>query len=415
MNLSWKKIDAIAEQYGDSFYLLDPARFESNYQCFLTAFQSVYRKSQIAYSYKTNYTPLLCQLVQKMGGYAEVVSGMEYQLALRIGVPAERIIFNGPYKQPDDFNRALQNGSIVNLDSSYELTMLTALAAQNPQQNYKVGIRCNFFIGAEQSSRFGFDIQTENFHTTLETLRSISNCRIAGIHCHFLAPERSAEAYASIAKQMINIAKSELSKETLDFIDIGGGFFSPMRPELQAQFPFKVPTFEEYGHAIASVFANAYPGQSGPELILEPGISIAANTMQFAARILDMKLAGERHIALAAASQYDIKPTLSPRNLPITVYPSSAESMHAQSQSFDIVGSSCMEGDRLYKGYQGELKAGDYVVFDNVGAYTNVLRPPFINPAPPILAYHSNHEVEIIRRRETVDDIFCSYSFTALE
>jgi arginine utilization protein RocB len=30
---------------------------------------------------------------------------MEYDLALRIGVPAERIIFNGPYKQLSDFKR----------------------------------------------------------------------------------------------------------------------------------------------------------------------------------------------------------------------------------------------------------------------------------------------------------------------
>ncbi|MEO1883834.1 MAG: hypothetical protein ABGX71_09780 [Methyloprofundus sp.] len=415
MSLSWNTINAIAQQYGDSFYLLTPSRFEANYQRFLAAFQSEYQNSRIAYSYKTNYTPLLCQLVQKMGGYAEVVSGMEYDLALRIGVPAERIIFNGPYKQLGDFKRALLSSSIVNLDSSYELTMLTTLAAEHLQQNFKVGIRCNFSIGAEHHSRFGFDVGTASFQTTLQTLRAMPNCRIAGIHCHFLAPERSAAAYASIAEQMIAIASSEFSQENLDFIDIGGGFFSPMRPELQVQFPFDVPSFEEYGHAIASVFARAYPEQNGPELILEPGISIAANTMQFAAKIIDLKPAGDRLIALAAASQYDIKPTLSPRNLPITVYPSVAKNMSTQRQTFDIVGSSCMESDCLYRGYQGELKPGDYVVFDNVGAYTNVLRPPFINPAPPILSYSSKHEIKVIRRRETTDDIFSSYSFTAFE
>jgi len=415
MSLSWNTIDEIAQQYGDSFYLLNPTLFEANYQRFLAAFQSEYSNSQIAYSYKTNYTPLLCQLVQSMGGYAEVVSGMEYDLALRVGVPAVRIIFNGPYKQLSDFKRALLNGSIVNLDSNYEVNMLAVLAAQHPQKNFKVGIRCNFCIGAEHYSRFGFDLETENFQTTLQTLRAIPNSRIAGIHCHFLAPERSAAAYASIAEQMISIAASKFSHEKLDFIDIGGGFFSPMRPELQAQFPFKVPSFEEYGHAIASVFARAYPEQNRPELILEPGISIVANTMQFAAKIIDLKPTGERHVALAAASQYDIKPTLSPRNLPITVYSSPDENMTAQRQTFDIVGSSCMEGDCLYRGYQGELKPGDYVVFDNVGAYTNVLRPPFINPAPPILAYTSRHEVATIRRRETTDDVFSSYSFTAFE
>lgn len=409
MSLSWNTINDIARQYGDSFYLLDLARFEENYQHFLAAFQSVYTHSQIAYSYKTNYTPRICQQVQKMGGYAEVVSGMEYDLARRIGVPAGRIIFNGPYKQMADFECALLNGSMVNLDADYEIKLLATLAAQHPHKTFKVGVRCNFAIGAPQFSRFGFDVTADSFQTSLQSLRKIANCQIAGIHCHFLAPERSAAAYGSIAAQMIHIARTKFAADPLEFIDLGGGFFSPMRPDLQKQFPFPIPSFDEYGLAIASVFAEAYPDEAGPELILEPGISLTADTMKFAAKIIALKPAGERQLALAAASQYDIKPTLSPRNLPVTVLSSAGE--QAQTNQFDIVGSSCMEGDILFRDFQGKLKAGDYVVFDNVGAYTNVLRPPFINPAPPILSCSSPDKIEVIRRRETTEDIFSTYSF----
>lgn len=409
MNLSWKTINSIAQQYGDSFYLLDLKKFQENHQNFLAAFQSVYANSQIAYSYKTNYTPRLCERVQSLGGYAEVVSGMEYDLALRIGVPAARIIFNGPYKQATDFKRALLNGSIINLDGSYEVKRLAALATQFPHMPFKVGVRCNFAVGAQQFSRFGFDVEKEDFQTILQTLRNIPNCQIAGIHCHFLAPGRSAEAYASIAQKMIDIAATKFTHEKLEFIDLGGGFFSPMRADLQQQFPYPIPSFAEYGAAIAGVFASTYSGSDAPELILEPGISIAANTMQFAAKIIDLKLAGKRKIALAAASQYDIKPTLSSRNLPITVF--SSPNGEAKEQQLDIVGSSCMEGDCLYHEYQGKLKIGDYVVFDNVGAYTNVLRPPFINPAPPILSCPAPGEIDVIRRRETTEDIFTTYVF----
>ncbi len=121
MQFSWGFLNAVAQQHGDAFYMVDCPQFLANYQEFLQAFRCVYPKTQIAYSYKTNYLPKFCELVQAQGGYAEVVSGMEYDLALRIGVPAERIIFNGPYKRQDDFVLAAQNGSIINLDAAYEI------------------------------------------------------------------------------------------------------------------------------------------------------------------------------------------------------------------------------------------------------------------------------------------------------
>jgi diaminopimelate decarboxylase len=152
MNLSWKKLRHLTDTYGDYFYILDLEQFNRNYQNFLAAFQSIYPNSQIAYSYKTNYTPRLCQLTEQMHGYAEVVSGMEYDLALKIGVAPERIIFNGPYKQAHDIERALLNHSIVNIDSTYEVKHICALSSQFPQQTIQVGIRCNFIIGTESPS-----------------------------------------------------------------------------------------------------------------------------------------------------------------------------------------------------------------------------------------------------------------------
>jgi len=408
MNLSWKKLSNLADSYGDSFYILNLEQFKRNYQNFLNAFQTIYPNSQIAYSYKTNYTPRLCQLAEQMKGYAEVVSGMEYDLALKIGVAPERIIFNGPYKKTDDFKRALLNNSIVNIDSAYEVKHICALASQFPQQTIRVGIRCNFVIGTESPSRFGFDINNENFQKTIETLRNLPNCQIAGIHCHFLPHERSTDSYKKIARQMINLASTEFAQDNLEFIDLGGGFFSSMPQELQQQFSHPIPTFAEYGYAIATEFKTAFPN-NGPELILEPGIALTADTMKFITKIIDLKAQGEHQIALVTASRYDIKPTLSDRNLPISVF--HAPDNNSRQDTFNIVGSTCMENDCLHHKYTGKLGVNDYIVFDNVGAYTNVLRPPFINFAPPIISIDTQEKVEIIRHRETLNDIFSTYTF----
>lgn len=407
MQLNWAQVNQLAESLGDSFYLVDLEKFTSNYQDFLQAFRIHYPKSQIAYSYKTNYLPRFCEWVNAWGGYAEVVSGMEYRLALKIGVPATRIIFNGPYKPLNDLQEALLNGTVVNVDSAYELLAVKQLAQSHPDCLFRLGLRCNFDIGIGLRSRFGFE--STELVELIESVRENRNCRIVALHCHFLAPQRSAQAYGDIARKMLHLATTELSLPHLEIIDLGGGFYSRMPEFLQLQFDHPIPDFKDYSSAIASQFVASFPEQNGPELVLEPGLALTADAVQFVTRIMNIKQLGKRSTALAAGSIYDVKPTKSLRQLPVTVVPQTGEG--GKDFYGDIVGTTCMEDDCLYQGFKGQLGAGDFVVFDSVGAYTNVLRPPFIHPAPPIIALSIEGEVEVLRRREKDQDIFASYFF----
>ena len=100
----------------------------------------------IGYSYKTNYIPKLCSIVNELNGYAEVVSQMELELALSLGVKPNRIIFNGPYKQYNDIKNSLLNGSRIHIDSLTELDTVVEIVKEFRDQNFKIGIRCNFQI-----------------------------------------------------------------------------------------------------------------------------------------------------------------------------------------------------------------------------------------------------------------------------
>ena len=69
-----------------------------------------------------------------------------------------------------------------------------------------------------------------------------------------------------------------------------------------------------------------------------------------------------------------------------------------------------MEDDILYQGYVGEITDGSFVVFENIGAYSIVLKPPFILPSPPILVTQSQSgDYVLARRQETTQDVFRSY------
>ena len=186
-----------------------------------------------------------------------------------------------------------------------------------------------------------------------------------------------------------------------------------MKEELRCQFGVAVPTYEDYAETMATRLATHYSNGDGPELILEPGICLTADAARFVAKVIDVHELGSRKLALVSGSIYDIKPTLNSRNLPIEVIPCSCADARTIEGNVDVVGDTCMEHDVLFTGFKGRLSVGDYVIFDNVGAYTNVLRPPFIRECPAMLAWSSVHNrFELLKRKEVFHDVFNTYVFS---
>jgi diaminopimelate decarboxylase len=411
MKLTWQTLENLSQKYGDSFYILDVRKFANNYQEFLSYFRSIYPRTNFGYSYKTNYTPKLCQIADSLGAYAEVVSQMEYDLAMRLGVEPSRIIFNGPLKRDRDLKNAILSGSTVNLDSWQEVETLKDLAREFPERNFTVGLRCNFDVGIDRISRFGFDVEGGDLEYAFSTIAQLPNCSVAGLHSHFSTPQRSIESYALRARKMLNLTDFYFPDRPPKFINLGGGFFGKMDEELRQQFDCYIPNYREYAEAIAPEFARHFPPDTGPELIVEPGVALVADVMQFACQVVGTKTVRSRQIALVAGSIHNIKPTLTDKKLAMDVYRHESSDRGGKlTGDIDLVGYTCMEHDCLNKIDRGEIGIGDYVVFNNIGAYTIVFKPPFISPNSPIISYDStDNSYELSRRRETSEDVFATY------
>jgi diaminopimelate decarboxylase len=412
MELSWQIINQLEKEFGESFYILDIEKFQQNYQEFLEAFRSIYPNSNLGYSYKTNYTPKLCQYVNSVGGYAEVVSRLEYDLAIRIGVSPSRIIFNGPLKFREDIENAITAGSIVNLDSLREVSIVKELAQSLPEdRQFAVGLRCNFEISSGRISRFGFDTEGGELEYAFNTLEQLKNCSVEGLHCHFSTSERSVESYALRAKKMLALCDLLFQERQPKFINLGGGFFGKMSEDLRKQFDCHIPSYQEYAEAIASQFVDRFSQNSRTKLILEPGVAVVADIMKFVSKVVGVKTVRSRKLALVTGSIQNVKPTLNSKNLLTKVYRKDKSfSQERLAAPVDLVGYTCMEHDCLYQEYRGEIAVDDYVVFDNVGAYTIVFKPPFIRSSPPIISYNSSlNKYELIKRRETFQELFATY------
>jgi diaminopimelate decarboxylase len=405
----YQKIKGLEEKFGPSFYLLNVKKLRENYKKIETAFKSRYQNFIIGYSYKTNYLPYLCKEMSRLGAYAEVVSRLEYDLAIKIGVDPKNIIFNGPVKSHEDLIIALENESIVNIDSVYEIDSIKKFALTNNDRQLKVGIRVNFDISQDgvsslqegyKVSRFGICVENGHLDYAVKELRSLANIKISGLHGHFSTKNRDLVSYEKITQNLCNIAKQYIL-ESLEYIDVGGGIFG----ELPESFNRNVPTFSDYAEIICNIMNTEFENfEKKPTLILEPGMAMVANTFVFITKVIEVKSIRGTCFVLVDGSIHNIKPTMHKHNLPMSIV--RQYGIKTPKQSFNIVGYTCMEKDYLASEVNDYLpEIDDYIIFENVGAYTIVFNPPFIKERPGIIAEESDEYFQV-RKKETIKQFF---------
>lgn len=400
-----EEIKQLSEKVGDAFYMLDGKQFKDNFIELKSEFSKIYPDFNIAYSYKTNYTPKLCRIVDELGGFAEVVSDMEMEIALRIGVEPKKIIWNGPYKNAKKVEQLLVMGGTVNIDSAYEIDLVADIADRHPNHKLNIGIRCNFDVGDGIVSRFGFDIESEDFKKALSLLETHKNLYLIGLQCHFAT--RRLETWKPRAEGML--ALIDQLGIVPEHIDLGGGLFGKMADSLKAQFDSEIPTYKQYAEAVAPTFAEHFRNsKKKPLLLIEPGSALVGDCMKFASRVVNIKEVRGKAIATLLGSIYNINPTLNKKNPPIEVY--AMGERQREYKDLDFGGFTCIESDYLYRHYDGKLAKGDMVVFGNAGSYSVVLKPPFILPNFPIIDI-TDGQLEIIKRGEGFDDLFHTFAF----
>lgn len=406
MELSRNRIEQLTARYGSPLYLFDEAAFTENYRMLEQTFRSVYPNYQIAYSYKTNYTPYICRTVKQLGGFAEVVSEMEYQVAKALGYPDEQILFNGPEK--GEFGiEAFLRGARIHADSLAEVRRLRDTAMLHPEKEFFLTFRVNLDLGQNFISRFG--MEEAELPEAFSIAAQADNLHVDALHCH-ISRCRGLEAWGRRAEYMLALA-DRFFEVPPKYLDLGSGMFGSMAPEFAAQFD-NVPSYADYAQAVAGRFAEHYGHleiSRQPMLITEPGTTLVNRFVELAARVETVKQIRGKHIAVLNCSEHNLGETCTLKKLPIRVF--SSGSAEVCEGPVDLAGYTCLEQDIFYTDYPDSLAQGDYVLFGNVGGYSNVLKPPFIRPNCAMAAIKPDGETALMKRAETFEDIFGTYCF----
>lgn len=405
--LTAELLSDISNQFGDAFYLLESEQFKTNYFELMKAFKKYYSKFNIAYSYKTNYTPKLVKIIDELGGYAEVVSDMEMEIALKSGVSYAKIIWNGPVKNQIKVYELLLNGGIVNVDSIYELEDIVIFAKKNKNKKINVGLRCNYEVSDGVLSRFGFDVNGDDFDNALRTISNNKNINLKCLHSHFA--RRLPEFWNLRAKGIIDVYKkvTEDYHMTPEILDLGGGIYGGMPDSLREQLGVGYVTYDDYASRAGKIFSNHFQNTvESPWLFIEPGTALAGNSMRFVCKVESIKKVRGKTFVTVNGSQKNIN--MAGIIPPFEVI--SGGNPGNDVENADVVGYTCIESDIIIKNYSGCIAVGDYLVISNCGSYSLVMKPPFILPNYPVLDINGEH-IEIIKKPEKFDNLFCTYVF----
>lgn len=398
---TWQSLSQLLAMAGGVSYVAYPDRLAANIKSLRESLTARYPRIGIGYSYKTNYLPRFCLEADRLGLYAEVVSGMEYEIARHLGIPGERIIFNGPIKSHDELRRAFVEGALVNVDSLSEAELITSLAVEDVRRPLRVGLRCNLDLQWKgRESRFGLSEVSGELDAAFGQLRVHPNIRIEGLHCH-TSFDRSAESYARRMVRLIEIADRLFGKDVPAFLDIGGGICGPMPEVLARQLSIAPPSYEAYAEAICAPLQQRY-GNDGPELIIEPGVGLIGNAFDYVYRVEHIKQVGPRWFAVTSGASHQIK--IVPNDI------SPATSLYSAPQPLrggrspgptDLVGFTCLEHDLIVRGLEGSVTAGDIAVSECIGAYSMVISSEFIQTTPPVYEWKDAGWKPLRRRQDT--------------
>lgn len=370
-------------------YLYDGLEFKKSVDGFRQVLLSLLNSATIGYSVKTNSIPYLLKRAKEEDCLAEVVSYDEYELANLCGFSPERIIYNGPMKSKESFLEAVIGGGIVNIETKRELKWLKSLPAEG---QYKVGLRLNINIsrvspedadGAGDNSRFGFSDETEEFKDAVAFISSLPNVSLSGLHIHRTAHSRSPRFYRnSVAYAASVIRKYNLN---LEYLDVGGGYFGI--------FPNK-PTFEDYAAAIEDGIGEF----KNLRIIVEPGNALVASCFSFLTEVIDLKRVDEKTVFVTTdGSRNDVDPFFHKTDYLKKIYRKDNDRDVIPTQI--ITGCSCLEYDRLFTlRNEKELKVGDRILYNNVGAYTLTLSPLFIRYFPAVYAIEKSGKFKLVRK-----------------
>ena len=340
-------------------------RIRNNITTFLKVFNSVFDNVQCFYSFKANFLPEICSIVQSEGLGAELIGLPELKLALRLKFPPSKIIVGGPYLPQELIEKCVQEKiKEIVVYNIKDLTRINSIAKKYQiVQNICLRINTQKYGG-----KLGIDLKNSNVTKLKIKINECKNLKFTTLLSHYSTQMNNFDLFKKNLNTLLEKIKILFDAGIrLENINLGGGFpEAVIMPEKQLR---------ELATNINSIIQKS--NINFKNIYFEPGRYIVGDAGLIFAKII--RVTDDRWIFLNIGNH--ICPKFAKSSLRF-YNASKIEEPHKHKTS--IAGIIPTDQDVLAKDYffTNDLQEEDIVIVTNMGAYNLTFsnRFPYLLP-----------------------------------
>ena len=315
---------------------------------------------QLCYAMKAN--PFLTGPMMEVVSSFEVCSPGEFRICERVGVPMERIVLSGVYKNPEDVEYVLSaygGRGMYTVESLQHLQILNDTAV-------KLGMKIAVLIRVTSGNQFGVD--EEDIRKMVSDRGNYPGIEIEGL-----------QFYSGTQKRELSQMKTELEhldefigelKEVNGFetrvLEYGPGFFVPY---------FKKDKSEDVENVLGEFKELLECLKFKGKVVLEMGRFLAATCGYYVTSIVDMKVNKDQPYVIMDGGinhlNYYGQTMAMKQPYCVQLDAEGNEKTEGEAEAWDLCGALCTVSDVVVKRFPlHKPQIHDILVFERVGAYS---------------------------------------------
>ena len=406
--LSAEETHALIERYPTPFHIYDEAKIRANFRRLRDAFAWAphFREH---FAVKALPNPRIVQLLHEEGAGTDCSSIAELIISEAAGVTGEEIMLTSNDTPYDEFQKAIELDAVINLDDITHLDYMAQHAGLPEVLSFRYNpgdlIEGNDIIGKPMEAKYG--LTRPQLFEAYARAREMGVKRF-GLHTMVISSELRTEAFLLTARIMFELA-AELKAQlniTPEFINLGGGFGIPYRPEEEPVNYAAIGAGVQrlYNHILRPV------GLGDTAIRTESGRAMTGDAGWLVSTVLHRKDTYKHYIGLDSCMANLMRPALYGAYHHITVLGKE----HAPADHiYDITGSLCENNDKFaINRALPKIDIGDIVIIHDTGAHGSAMGFNYNGKLHCAeLLRRMDGSIELIRRAQTIDDYFVTLKY----
>jgi diaminopimelate decarboxylase len=371
----------------------------------MRAYRAAAPDAFVVYGVKAFPNAALLRLLADEGLGADVSTLGELELALRAGVPGNRLVVHGNNKSDEELAAAARaEAAFVVVDALDEIERAAIAGVRRILVRVNPGVEADTHPAirtAHEGSKFG--LPPDDAVEALRRARA-AGLDVAGLHVHIGSQLMDAGAGLATVDWIGDFATRCV--EELDWapgvVDLGGGLGIQY---VEGKAPPAIQSFVgELTRRVTDVWAERRLPL--PRLVLEPGRSLVgrAGLTLYEVGVVKQVTDETTYVAVDGGMSDNPRPQLYDAQYSALL---ANRADQAPSGRYVVCGKHCESGDVMIRDLPlPSPRRGDLLAVPATGAYTLAMASNYNSVLRPAAVLVADGEARVIRRRETLDDLF---------